>query len=250
MIVDRFLHSYGKSTGALTLYDHSLGTAKICVSILNRFAKQYPKEKKDMLVFSAFCHDIGKLDEDFQNMLECVIKGLPLPAKRVKHEASTLDFKDVLETSVEEIKREIAIELNYSITKDIDIEYVLAFAASHHGLFYISYESTLNNGDKWLIRREWTTRNLREIRRITMTDLLFIYYPFGGIVMASDLIHSFCHEKRIDYESLLQKATSYKDILEMLVREADVLENTLNREEPRANRSIQDILKLLLGGVE
>lgn len=249
MLVERFKKSYGKSTRGLKLYDHCLGTAEICLWILDKFGLDYPKDKKDMLIFSAFCHDIGKLDEDFQKMLIAVIKGLPLPPKRVKHEASTLDFKDLLEGSVEDVKTELAEKLGYKITSKIDIEMVLAFAVSHHGLFYISYESTRNYGDKWLIRREWTTRNLNEKERITLTDLLFLYYPFGGAIMAADLMHSFCHEKEINYKKLLKGAKSYNDILEKLIEEADRLEEILNKDEPRANRSIQNLLKLLLGGV-
>lgn len=248
MLVERFKKSYGKSTRGLKLYDHCLGTAEICLWILDKFGLNYPKDKKDMLIFSAFCHDIGKLDEDFQKMLIAVIKGLPLPPKRVKHEASTLDFKDLLEGSVEDVKTELAEKLGYKITSKIDIEMVLAFAASHHGLFYISYEATRNYGDKWLIRREWTTRDLNEIERITLTDLLFLYHPFGGVVMAADLVHSFCHEKGINYSELLKEAKSFGDILRKLTEEADKLEEILNKDEPRANRGVQNLLRLLLGG--
>ena len=58
-----------------------------------------------MLIFSTFIHDLGKLDPDFQNMLKAVINQEPLPSKRVKHEASTLEYMDILLRSENEIKR-------------------------------------------------------------------------------------------------------------------------------------------------
>jgi hypothetical protein len=249
MVVELFRNSFGKSTGALKLYDHCMGSAEIALSVMNKYGQEYPKQKQDMLVFSTFVHDLGKLDPDFQAMLQAVINRKPLPFKRVKHEASTLEYMDVLIKSKSEIKKEISMVLKYDITAPIDIETALAFAASHHGLFYISYEATKNYGDKWLIRREWTTMSSNEIKRITLVDLLFLYHPFGGIVMISDLIHSYCHEKGLDYKSILSRAPSYKELFDILMKEAEALEVALNKEEPRADRGLRALLGLLAGGV-
>jgi len=249
MIIELFKNSFGKSTGALKLYDHCMGSAEIALTILNKFGQGYPKHKKDMLIFSTFIHDLGKLDPDFQNMLKAVINQEPLPSKRVKHEASTLEYMDILLRSENEIKREISSVLNYNITMPIDIEIALAFAISHHGLFYISYETTKNYGDKWLIRREWTTTNTNEIKRITLVDLLFLYHPFGGLVMISDLIHSFCHEKGLEFRTILSCAQKYREVFDILIREAEELEVALNKDEPRAERGLKALLRLLAGGM-
>jgi len=45
----------------------------------------------DRLVFAAVIHDVGKLDADFQAMLEAASRNLPRPARLVKHEACTYE---------------------------------------------------------------------------------------------------------------------------------------------------------------
>lgn len=250
MLIDEFKRCYGKSTGALSLYDHVIGSTVIAKGILDKFAIDYPKAKKDMLIFSAFTHDLGKLDRDFQAMLSAVIKGQPMPPKRVKHEASTLNFIELLQENQNEVYETLGDELHYTFDAPVDLEFALAFAVSHHGLFYMAYESTQNYGDRWLIRREWTTRPIREKKRITLVDLLFMYHPFGGLVMVADLIHSFCHEKGMDYRSILKDAVSYKGLVDSLLLKADELEQALNKSDPRGNRDLGDLLKLLLGEVK
>ena len=59
----------------------------------------------------------------------------------------------------------------------IHFEDVLAFAVTHHGLFYLSFETRWRNTPR--IRREWTVFNYGEKRRITLADLLFDYHPLG-----------------------------------------------------------------------
>ncbi|MDK2879239.1 MAG: hypothetical protein PWR06_1955 [Thermoanaerobacteraceae bacterium] len=250
MIIELFKQCYGKSTRKLKLYDHVAGATEIALYMLDRFGKTYPKEKRDTLIFSTFAHDLGKLNSDFQAMLQAVIKGDPLPSKRVKHEASTLEYIDVLRDGQDEIIKELFSAFSYKITDPIDLDMVLAFAVSHHGLFYMSYESTKNYGDKWLIRREWTTRTINEVKRITLVDLLLLFHPFGGLVMVSDLIHSFCHEKGIDYRNLISETASYGQLLDKLIEEADNLEMALNKDDPRSNRGIKELLELLMGGVD
>lgn len=74
-MINRFKDTYGKSTGAQSLYDHVMSSCEIALLILDKFGRGYSKEKIDALVFSCFTHDIGKLDPDFQAMLEAVISG-------------------------------------------------------------------------------------------------------------------------------------------------------------------------------
>ena len=100
----------------------------------------YPTQKRDQLLYSMFIHDIGKLDPNFQAMLEASRDDKELPAKRVKHEASTLDFEALLMETQDEVKEHLGDVLDYEITTSINFEDALAFAVSHHGLFYLSFE--------------------------------------------------------------------------------------------------------------
>ena len=200
MLIAKFKNSLGKSSqGGQTLYDHIMGCIRIAYRILsdNRFVpKQYPRQKRDQLLFSVFIHDIGKLDPDFQAMLCAARDDQPFPPKRVKHEASTLDFEQLLMEAQDEVKEHLCEILNYRFTEPIDFEDALAFAVSHHGLFYLSFEARDGQVIE-RIRREWTVFNYAEKRRITLTDLLFDYHPLGGLVIIADLIGSFCYEQGI-----------------------------------------------------
>jgi len=96
------------------------GLHKIAHTILTapRFTPvDYPKAKRDQLIFSVFTHDIGKLDARFQVMLTASRDGCPLPHKRVKHEASTLDFEEILKKSEIEICNHLERELDYRFTE-------------------------------------------------------------------------------------------------------------------------------------
>ena len=99
MLINKFRNNWGKSSrGGETLYDHTMDCIKVTHKVLTdqRFVPAgYPTQKRDQLMYSMFIHDIGKLDSNFQAMLEASRSDKELPAKRVKHEASTLDFEDL-----------------------------------------------------------------------------------------------------------------------------------------------------------
>ena len=107
MLITAFKNNLGKSShGGQSLYDHLMDCTRIAHNVLTdtRFAPyNYPKAKRDQLLFSVFVHDLGKLDDRFQAMLVAARDGRPLPSKRVKHEASSLDFEPLLRENVDEI---------------------------------------------------------------------------------------------------------------------------------------------------
>lgn len=250
MLVERFHKNLAKSTGKLPLYEHAIGSTMVAHHIIKKFASSsYPLEKVDQLLFSTFIHDLGKLDPDFQTMLQAAAAGEPLSGKRVKHEAGTFDFSDLLREDKDEVIDVLRSEIGHCISTSIDLEIALAFAVTHHGLFYMAYESTKNWGDRWLIRREWTSTTANEIKRITLVDLLFTYHPFGGLVIVSDLIHSFCHENGLDYRDVLRRADSYRDLVIMLVEKKDQFNQCVELWEGRNKQGLRELLLLLLGGI-
>jgi len=184
MLVDRFKGALGKSKGRQSLYNHCLSSTEIALQVAE-MAGEKPGPRLDRLVFATFIHDVGKLDPNFQAMLEAVSKGQKLPAKKVKHEASTFDYdlpQLVLE-SKEEIQRDLQEALGYRldlVSLDGAMEHIWAFAVSHHGLFYLSYERGRDQVLRPLIRRQWTSFYPNEERRITLVDLLFEYHLLEG----------------------------------------------------------------------
>lgn len=139
MLVKRFHKSLAKSTGKLPLYEHAIGSTMVAHHIIKEFAPSgYPLEKVDQLLFSTFIHDLGKLDPAFQAMLQAAAAGEPLPGKRVKHEAGTLEFSLLLRDGKDEVIDVLRSELGYCISSDADLEIALAFAVTHHGLFYMA----------------------------------------------------------------------------------------------------------------
>ena len=132
MLVAKFKSNLGKSShGGQTLYDHVMDCVKVAYKILTdeRFAPvEYAERKCDQLLFATFIHDIGKLDPSFQAMLVASRDGQSLPSKRVKHEASTLDFAALLKDAEDEVKEHLHDTLGYTFTGAIDWEDVLAFA--------------------------------------------------------------------------------------------------------------------------
>lgn len=254
MFIDKLKSNLGKSAhGGQTLYDHLFGCAKVAHRILtdSRFVPgDYPKQKRDQLLFSTFTHDVGKLDQHFQGMLNAARNGQPLPSKRVKHEASTLDFDQLVQETEEEIRVHLHGELGYKFTEKINIEDALTFALSHHGLFYLSYE--VRDGQVLRrVRREWTLFNYGEQRRITLTDLLFDYHPLGGLVMIADLLASFCYEQGVaNPDDILQRAGSLRELIDMVINEgtADAVEESIKRYDPRTY-GLKDLLRLLGGGL-
>jgi len=202
MLVSRFKEALGKSKGRQSLYDHCLSSTDIALKVAE-MAGEKPGPRLDRLVFATFIHDVGKLDPNFQAMLDAVSKGEKLPAKKVKHEASTFDYElpQLVEASKEEMANELQDALGYRLdlaSLDGAMEHIWAFAVSHHGLFYLSYERGRDQVLRPLIRRQWTSFYPSEERRITLVDLLIEYHPLGGLVMISDLVASYCYEKGKD----------------------------------------------------
>lgn len=254
MLIDAFKNNLAKSSkGGQLLYDHLMDCTRIAHLILTdtRFVPaDYPKSKRDQLLFSVFIHDVGKLDERFQAMLIAARDGLPLPSKRVKHEASTLDFEGLLRGSISEICDHLEKELGYHFTEQPEIEDAIAFALTHHGLFYLSFEER-GSGELPRVRREWTLFNYGEKRRITLADLLFDYHPLGGMVIIADLLGSFSYEQsKADTEDLLQRANSMRELVELILAGGvvDTVEHSMRTYDPRIEM-LRDLLNLLIGGL-
>lgn len=254
MLVQKFKLHLGKSAhGGQTLYDHTMDCLKIACQLLTdrRFVPEgYPKQKRDQLLFGTFIHDVGKLDSDFQKMLKAACSKHSLPSKRVKHEASTLDFEQLIRESEEEIKEHLQSTLGYKFTAPISLEDALAFAVTHHGLFYLSFEQ---RDEKVLprIRREWTVFNYGEKRRVTLTDLLFEYHPLGGVIIIADLLGSYCFEQGIaGSEEVICRAGSLRELISLLLRDGavEIVEESMNKYDPRLY-GLRDLLILLAGGL-
>jgi len=246
MLVDRFREALGKSKGRQSLYDHSLSSTEIALQVAE-MAGEVQGPRLDRLAFATFVHDVGKLDPSFQTMLDAVSKGEKLPAKKVKHEASTFDYElpQLVSDSREEIQRELQQALGYRLdlaSLDGAMEHIWAFAASHHGLFYLSYERGRDQVLRPLIRRQWTSFYPNEERRITLVDLLLEYHPLGGLVMISDLVASYCHEAGKDYQTLFGEVGSLKELVERLIERAGEMETE--------DYGLRETLMLLGGGVQ
>ena len=254
MLINAFKNSLGKSSrGGQTLYDHVMDCTRIAHKVLTdeRFTPaDYPKRKRDQLLFSVFIHDLGKLDPAFQAMLIASRDGQPLPSKRVKHEASTLEFEALLRDSVTEVCDYLEGVLEYHFTEAIDIDAVLAFAVTHHGLFYLSFEQR-KNGVVPRVRREWTVFNYGEQRRITLTDLLFDYHPLGGLVIISDLLASFSYEQDVaNVDTLLEQVSSLRQLVDGILSGGmvETVEKSIQAYDPRTY-GLRDLLTLLGGGL-
>jgi len=254
MLVAKFQANLGKSShGGETLYNHLMDCTRIAHRILtdHRFTPtDYPRQKRDLLLFATFTHDVGKLDPAFQAMLEAARDGRKLPPKRVKHEASTLDFQQLVAEAQSEVQEHLRALLGYRFTAPPDLDDVLALAVSHHGLFYLSFEERDGQVVR-RIRREWTVFNYGEHRRITLADLLFDYHPLGGLVLITDLLGSFCHEQQIaDADEIIRRARSLHELIDLLICEGAVgtVEESITRYDPRTY-GLRDLLTLLAGGL-
>jgi hypothetical protein len=254
MLVNKFKQALGKSTGRQTLYDHSLSCVEVVLRVA-RLAGEVPGPRLDRLIFATFVHDVGKLDPAFQTMLEAAASGQALPSKKVKHEASTFDYDHP--RLVEESKEAIRQELRGACGYDLDLanlegtamDYIWAFAVTHHGFFHVSYERDKAGTLRPLIRRQWTSFYPNEERRITLVDLLFEYHPLGGLVMISDLIASYCHEQGKDYGALFGGVTTVGELLGRLIKSAPEIESSLQRYDPR-DYGLQETLTLLAEGIQ
>lgn len=249
MLVSRFKESLGKSKGRQSLYDHCLSSTEISLQVAE-MAGEKPGPRLDRLVFATFIHDVGKLDPNFQAMLDAVSKGEKLPAKKVKHEASTFDYElpQLVEASKEEIAGELHEALGYRLdpaSLDGAMEHIWAFAVSHHGLFYLSYERGRDQVLRPLIRRQWTSFYPNEERRITLVDLLFEYHPLGGLVMISDLVASYCYEKGKNYQALFGEVGSLGELVERLIERADEVEKGMDARD----YGLRETLRLVGGGI-
>jgi len=250
MLVAEFREALGKTTGALSLYDHSMGCTEVALRVAT-LAGEEKGPRLDQLLFATFVHDLGKLDPRFQAMLRAVVEGQELPRKRVKHEASTFDYGHVekLKESLSEIRDEVKGVLGYEIDlANVDLEMTLAFAVTHHGFFYLSFERDRAGTLRPLIRRQWTVFYPREERRITLADLLFEYHPLGGLVIIADLMHSYCHEQGRSYKALLGEVSSVGELIECLIAHSDEIEAGLRRYDPR-DYGLRETLRLLAGGL-
>ena len=252
-LVARYKTALGKSTGRQSLYDHSLACVDVALRVA-RLAGEEPGPRLDRLVFATFVHDVGKLAPEFQAMLEAAANSRPLPGKRVKHEASTFDYDHprlVLENK-EVVQKELKATRGY----DLDLaklegamDHVWAFAVTHHGLFYLSYERDGAGNLRPLIRRQWTSFYPNEERRITLVDLLFEYHPLGGLVMIADLVASYCHEQGRDYAALFGRIATMGQLLDTLIERAPEIEESLQRSDPR-DYSLRQVLQILAGGIQ
>ncbi|MBM4431845.1 MAG: hypothetical protein FJ026_16085 [Chloroflexi bacterium] len=253
MLVDSYKAALGKSTGRQSLYDHSLACVDVALRVA-RLASEEPGPRLDRLVFATFVHDVGKLDPAFQAMLEAAASGQSLPGKKVKHEASTFDCDHP--RLVEESKEAIREELRGACRYDLDLkhvaeeamEYIWAFAVTHHGLFHVSYERDRTGTLRPLIRRQWTSFYPNEERRITLVDLLFEYHPLGGLVMIGDLVASYCHEQGKDYSALFGQVSSPGQLFEQLTEHAGEIEESMKQYDPR-DYALKETLKLIAGGI-
>lgn len=253
-MVAKFKSNLGKSShGGESLYDHTMDCVRVAHRVLTdkRFAPvNYPKQKRDQLLFAMFIHDVGKLDADFQAMLRAARDGEPLPPKRVKHEASTSDFEQLVVETQDEVREHLQDALGYKFTEEINLDDAVAFAVSHHGLFYLSFEA--RNGQVLRrVRREWTVFNYGEQQRITLADLLFDYHPLGGLVIIADLLGSFCYEQRIaDAEDIIDSAESMRELMDVLLQEEapEKVEESIKQYDPRTY-ALRDLITLLAGGL-
>lgn len=253
MLIDRYKAALGKSTGRQSLYDHSLSCVEVAL-LVARLAGEEKGPRLDRLVFATFVHDVGKLDPDFQAMLEAAARGQPLPGKKVKHEASTFDYDHprLVEESKEAIREELrgafGYELDLANLEGPAMDYIWALAVTHHGLFHVSYERDKAGILRPLIRRQWTSFYPNEERRITLVDLLFEYHPLGGLVMIGDLVASYCHEQGKDYSALFGQVSNLGQLFEQLTEHAGEIEESIKYYDPR-DYGIQENLKLIAGGI-
>lgn len=249
MLLDKYKKALGKSTGRQTLYDHSLACVNVALRVA-RLAGEEPGPRLDRLIFATFVHDVGKLDPDFQAMLEAAASGQALPGKKVKHEASTFDYDHLrlVEESEEAIRQELRGACGYKLDlanlEGTAMDHIWAFAVTHHGLFHLSYERDKAGTLRPLIRRQWTSFYPNEERRITLVDLLFEYHPLGGLVMIGDLVASYCHEQGKDYAGLFGGIASLGQLLERLIARAEEIKAGLARYDPR-DYSLRETLQLL-----
>jgi hypothetical protein len=235
MLIERMKGAAAKSSPKVSLFKHCYGVLQI-VDHMVHHTPHYPVEKASVLRLGAFLHDIGKLHPDFQDMLH---PSHDTQVKRIKHEAQTYDFyRDVI-NDIHYVARWIAYEMDCRMEVPNDLADMFAFAVTHHGLFYSSYED-----GAWWARREWIQMRPQEERRITLADLLIRYYPLGGAVIFADMLHSEQLATGRDNTAEIKKMKHPQDWKEYIVlRQKELL---LVKEEDHGVRMPLDLLALLI----
>lgn len=251
MLIERYKEALGKSNhGGQSLYEHIFWSVEAGLWAA-RLANVNSDPQLDVMLVGLGVHDVGKLDPDFQAMLRASRDGLDLPAKRVKHEASTFDYdhcslvEDNLATLCDEIHALIGYTVNLSnLTERMDD--VWACAVTHHGLFYLSFEDW-GKGTQPLIRRNWVSFYPNEVRRITLIDLLVEYHPIGGLVMVGDLMASYAFEQERDLAWAFNGVETLPQVFDKLLGQAKTLEQSVAAYDPRSY-ALRETLMLLAAG--
>jgi hypothetical protein len=233
-IMTRMKNAHAKSDSDVTLFEHSYGVLRI-VDHMIRVTPNYPLQQAAVLRLGAFLHDIGKLHPEFQRMLQ----NPNGQDKWVKHEGQTYLFEKDVETDLEALARWMSHDLACEMTLPEDLSDVLAFAVTHHGVFYSSLEKGV-----WRARREWTRMEPQEERRITLADLLIRYYPLGGAVIFADLLHSHQIATKIDHTTQILYTRHPQEWRAYLQEQQDALSEA--KEADRITRLPHDLLELLL----
>lgn len=226
----------------VSLECHSWGVFDIVSYFLNKVELKddhrfSAKKKEKIMKIAGYLHDIGKKNKEFQQVLKGESKNY------IKHEVKTLNYVDDIKTNWDKILAHLDLELDYSEEVLVDI---LAFAVSHHGLFFLSKTGE----DEYKVKKYWTEFSPEEQSRVTLTDLLLEYNPAGGFIVLADLIHSYSLAKGVDYRKKIEELSTNKSILgfieEYFADEALVAEK---EKEARMTDALKEILKLTLGGV-
>ncbi|PRX21210.1 CRISPR-associated endonuclease Cas3-HD [Orenia metallireducens] len=221
----------------VSLEGHSWGVYKILSYLLEKV--DLDDDKKKVMKIAGYLHDIGKKNKEFQQVLKGESKNY------LKHEVKTLDYIDDIKSNWDKILAHLDLELDYS---EEVLEDILAFAVSHHGLFFLSKVD--EDEYKYKVKKYWTEFSPEEQSRITLTDLLFEYHPAGGFIVLADLIHSYSLAKGVDYRKKIKELSDNESILgfieEYFADEALVAEK---EKEARMTDALKEILKLTLGGV-
>lgn len=252
MLLERFKMVLGKSNhGGQSLYDHTFWGVEAGLRAA-RLASVTAGPQLDLMLMGLCIHDVGKLDPDFQTMITAARDGRELPPKKVKHEASTFDYDHpaLVETNLAMLRDEVRATLGYSINLDHIIrrmDDLWTCAVTHHGLFYLSYEDW-GEGQQPLIRRNWTSFYPKEIRRITLVDLLVDYHPIGGLVIIGDLMASYAFEQARDLAWAFRDVNSLPEAFEKLLAQANKLEESIAAYDPRSY-ALKQTLMLLAGGI-